>query len=486
MTSTLEELLARVTRKVTPKPEQRRRVLALACSLKRKMETALRAAELTAEVRVEGSTAKDTWLGTAPEVDIFLQVPTKMARASLGAEYLTVAKKVMKEANPTERFAEHPYLEARLEGVRINIVPCYRVRRGEWKSATDRTPFHTNYVKPLLTKELRTNVRLLKQFMTGIGVYGAEIKTGGFSGYLCELLTIFYGSFQQVVEGASNWKPPTYIDIEGHYREAQPELETAFSEPLIVVDPVDPKRNVASAVRADRLNEFIAAVRALLNTPSLDFFYPPQTAPLEPEALLSRMRGRGTSFVMVVFGKIDTVPDVLWGQLLKTQRAIHRLVTKHDFKVARDTVWSDEDTLSLLLLEIEHRFLPRAAKHWGPPLTKRPACLRFLRKHSGSPRVLSGPRIEKGRWVVETARQYTDIMGLLANELKDGGRQVGVAGLVSQALLAKLRILADEEIVSTYAQNRGVAQFLGTYLEGKPQWLEAAYIRPAAGKDVKS
>ena len=31
--------------------------------------------------------------------------------------------------------------------------------------------------------------------MQGIGVYGAEIKVGGFSGYLCELLVMKYGGF---------------------------------------------------------------------------------------------------------------------------------------------------------------------------------------------------------------------------------------------------------------------------------------------------
>jgi tRNA nucleotidyltransferase (CCA-adding enzyme) len=64
----------------------------------------------------------------------------------------------------------------------------------EWLSATDRTPF-IHYVKKRLGKTLQDDVRLLKKFMQGIKVYGAEIKTGGFSGYLCELLILHYGSF---------------------------------------------------------------------------------------------------------------------------------------------------------------------------------------------------------------------------------------------------------------------------------------------------
>ena len=98
--------------------------------------------------------------------------------------------------------------------VYVNIVPCYKVKRGEWVSATDRTPFHTDYVKPLLDEQMAEEVRLLKRFMKGVGVYGAEIKIGGFSGYLCELLVLNYGSFTEVLRSAANWKERTIIDYE--------------------------------------------------------------------------------------------------------------------------------------------------------------------------------------------------------------------------------------------------------------------------------
>ena len=42
--------------------------------------------------------------------------------------------------------------------------------------------------------------------MKGVGVYGAEIRVGGFSGYLCELLTLSFGSFTDILKAVSDWK----------------------------------------------------------------------------------------------------------------------------------------------------------------------------------------------------------------------------------------------------------------------------------------
>lgn len=471
MTSNLEKTLQKVLKNTTPTPEEKKHVLALAKQLSQKVEETAHKAGLDVEVRVEGSIAKNTWLREAPEIDIFMRVPPTVPRKAFGTTYLDIARKATAGAEQIERFAEHPYLEAVLDGVRVNIVPCYRVKKGEWKSATDRTPFHTDYVKPLLNEKLCGEIRLLKQFMKGIDVYGAEIKVGGFSGYLCELLVLFYGSFLQVLRAASNWKAQTFIDLEGYYKKRTSELKLIFEEPLVIVDPVDKGRNVASAVRKERLDEFVAASRVFLDKPSEKFFYPSETKPFRSKKLLQALENRGTSLVFMLCGPVEAVPDILWGQLYKSQRALRKLVSQYDFKVIRDAVWSDEKSLNVFLLEVEHRYLPLLKKHLGPPLEKRSECERFLQKYACSGRVLSGPRVEGGRWVVEITRKYTDMVELLKDKLKSGGRNVGVAELVSQTVAKNLEILVNEEILSTYSRNQEFAKFLTEYLRGKPKWL---------------
>ena len=471
MTLTLEEVCRKVLKKTVPSIEEKKRVLQLAEKLKEKVRMASEEAGIAVEVRVEGSVAKDTWLREEPDIDIFMQVPVTLPREAFGKVCLQIARKATEGHEQIERFAEHPYLESWVDKIRVNIVPCYKVKKGEWLSATDRTPFHTDYVKPLLDDRLRGQVRLLKRFMKGIGVYGAEIRVGGFSGYLCELLTLHYESLVDVLRSIANWKENKIVDYEGYYKGREQEARKIFEDPLVVVDPVDKERNAAAAVRKQRLDEFIVASRAFFTNPNLEFFYPHETVAYETKKLVSTITTRGSIIIFIKIGEVKTVPDILWGQLYKSQRSLRKMLQQHDFNIIRDCVWSDEKGFNIFIFEVEQRFLPLIKRHLGPPIGKREECDKFLRKHTGAMNTLSGPRVEVGRWVVETKRRQTDIVKLLAEKLKEGGRLVGVANLVSQAVTNTLEILVNKEITKVYSSNPEFAKVLAEFLKGKPKWL---------------
>ena len=415
--------------------------------------------------------AKNTWLRDCPEIDVFMRVPTSMPREAFGTVCLEIAKKATEGYRQIERFAEHPYLEAVTgDNVWVNVVPCYRVKRGGWISATDRTPFHTDYVKPLLDEQKSREVRLLKRFMKGVGVYGAEIKVGGFSGYLCELLVLNYGSFVEVLRSAADWKEGTTIDYERHY-ERKDDAKKLFQEPLVMVDPVDKKRNVAAAVRKEKLYEFIAASRAFLETPDQKFFYPPQTEALKQTELINKINSRGSVIVFISFEACPAVPDVLWGQLYRSQRALRKLIQRHDFTVLRDAVWSNEKNFNTFIFEVENRFLTNMKRHLGPPLRKREDCEKFLQKHAGAESKVSEPRVEGERWIVDKQRRYTDVVELLKEKLRDGGANVGLAEYVSKAVSESLKVMVNDEALNLYSGSPEFAKFLTEYLEGKPRWL---------------
>ena len=472
MSPTLEAVCAEVAEKVTPSEEERKRILDLADRLKDKVLAATAEEGIKARVRVEGSVAKDTWLREEPDIDIFVCVSTTIPREAFGRRCLRIARKATEGFKQVERFAEHPYLEAKVDNTRVNIVPCYQVEQGEWLSATDRTPFHTDYIKARLNKNLCTEIRLLKQFMKGVGVYGAEIKIGGFSGYLCELLVLNCDSFVQVLESFADWKGRRIIDYEGFYKGKEEDLETIFEEPLVVVDLVDKGRNVAAAVRQERLNEFVVAARQFSKSPDRRFFYPSAIVALSSQELVNALETRGSNIIFVKFGKVDGVPDVLWGQLYKSQRSLRGMLQRYDFTMIRDSVWSDEEDLNVFIFEMENRSLPLIRGHWGPPIRRRDECEKFLQKHSGAPHTISGPRVERGRWVVEIKREYRDAVDLLTEKLRDGGRHIGVADLVAQALSKGFKVLVNEEILELYSSNSELAKFLTTYLKGKPRWLQ--------------
>ncbi|HDD42914.1 MAG TPA: CCA tRNA nucleotidyltransferase, partial [Nitrososphaeria archaeon] len=270
----LEEVARKALKIVKPSKLEERR-------LKRTLEKALLLARREAEripgivdITLEGSAAKDTWIKGRAEADIFIHFDPGVSKAELEEMIVKLGTKIVEKlgGKPMLMYADHPYVEGVVNGVTVDVVACYRVEPPGWRSATDRTPYHTRYVLENLKPGQEDEVRLLKGFMVGCGVYGAEIKVKGFSGYLTELLTIRYGSFLNVLREASSWRPPIIIDLKNYYESREEVLETFQDSPLIVIDPVDRSRNVAAAVSMTRLSEFILASRLFLRNPSLRFF----------------------------------------------------------------------------------------------------------------------------------------------------------------------------------------------------------------------
>ena len=92
------------------------------------------------------------------------------------------------------------------------------------------------------------------------------------------------GHSQQTLEVFAHYNKRVIVDIEDYYAGRQRELSLLFPEPMVIVDPVDKGRNVASAVQPEKLYSLIAASRAFLQTPSNAFFFPPKTEPFRLNA----------------------------------------------------------------------------------------------------------------------------------------------------------------------------------------------------------
>lgn len=467
--ASLEEISNEVLNRIKPDENERKRVQAIVKKLSEDLRKLVKNKGIDAKISVEGSIAKNTWLKDCPEIDLFLQVPVTLPKEAFGTVILDITKKITEGYKQIERFAEHPYLEAIIDGIYVNLVPCYDVKSGEWISATDRTPFHTDYVKKYLDEKKENEVRLLKRFMKGVGVYGAEIKIGGFSGYLCELLVLKYGSFVEVLRSAGNWEERPVIDIEGYY-EKKEDAKRSFIEEIIVIDPVDKGRNVAAAVRKERLDEFVVASRAFLKNPDIKFFYPNEIEALTVEELVNSIKFRGSTMVFIGFQGIESVPDILWGQLYRSHKALQKMIKQNDFKILNSSVWSDETKFHMFVFELESRFLPNIKYHLGPPLQKIKECEKFLLKYLRSDSVVSGPRLENGRWVVDLKRNFIDVVVLLKEKLLNDKNGIGLAEIVTKAV-DSLQFFVNEEVVSYYLKCPEFARFLTKYIEGRPNWL---------------
>ena len=178
----------------------------------------------------------------------------------------------------------------------------------------------------------------------------------------------------------------------------------------------------------------------------------------------SQLESRGSSIVFLVIDQVSAVPDVLWGQLYRTKRSLHKLLELSDYKILKDTVWSNEKNLSIFIFELEQQVLPNIKKHLGPPLEREAEGENFLSKYVGKPQVISGPYIEDGRWIVEVPRKTTDAAALLKEKLADGGKNAGVAELIAKSIRKNLKVLVNGEIIEIYIENGDFAEFLTDFL----------------------
>lgn len=463
-----EEVCAQVLDRIEPTPAERERTHHLAESLRRRVTTAVAAAQLEAHVVVGGSVAKDTWLRGEADIDLFILFPSGLSKRQLGEHGLRVAREAMTGHPTRERYAEHPYLEAFIDELRVNIVPCFNAQPGQWRSAADRSPHHTRYVNERLGDgELRRGIRLLKRFAKGVEVYGAEIRVGGFSGYLCELLVIHSQSFRQAIEDITQWQLGHIIDVARQYRGRREEIPRLFDQPLIVIDPVDAYRNVAAAVTTDSLSRLVSAAKRFRVTPSTRFFFPEDPEPMPSPAMAQRLGTLDYDVVFVAFESAVTVPDVLWGQLYKSAKLLGRQLTRNGFTVLTSAVWSDEVRTSVYAYALEARRIPRVRRHVGPPFDSGGAS-DFLEKHTTSTATAIGPWLDGKRWYVGVRRPHTDAIALLQTVLGDRGQG---AGKTWGDTWKNVRLWGNEECLPLYRSDRGFARFLCDFIDGKPKWL---------------
>jgi tRNA nucleotidyltransferase (CCA-adding enzyme) len=365
----LGSVVQKVVEGVTPQNAQRKAVGQAVRIVLERFEASASSSTVKPVIKVGGSFAHDTWLPEDTDVDFFMLYPPTIERGRFEEMGLSLAEEALAPYAPRKRYAEHPYIEAQLDGVTINAVPCYMVSQGQWKSAADRSPFHTEYLKGHLTATLKAQVRVLKKFLKAQGLYGAEIKVMGFSGYACEVLILKYGSFENLLRAAADWRKGEIISVEGGEEKAKVLFRDA---PFILLDPVDTTRNLGSAVSPQNLAEFVYLARCVLREPSVSFF---ESAYLKPVDRAPKHVRNHT--VLLRFGYRERSEDILWGELRKTASGLASHLEKDGVQVMRYCVAAEGGRASIAFLVAPER-LPQVVERRGPEIFLEDATERFL------------------------------------------------------------------------------------------------------------
>lgn len=430
-----------VLKKIKPQKNERERLHHVIDRVITSAQAAIARRMLQATVSLIGSAARDTWISGDRDIDVFIGFCVDTPREEMERFGLEIGKEIATEGYDIQ-FAEHPYVKAQLDGFSIDIVPHYVIESTrEMLSAVDRTPFHQQYVTEHLGGR-QDDVRLLKQFLKGAGIYGAELRRKGFSGYLCELLVIKYGSFAGVLQNAQNWKIGTYITINA-------DRDDTFGDPLVVIDPVDANRNVAAAVSLGSLSTFIDSARSFIENPCTQCFFPRGVPPLDENALHNILKKRKTALFGVKFSLPNLVDDVAYPQLERASRGIQSTLRRHDFRELRRDIYYDRGA-ALLLFEMLVWELPAAKTHMGPSADSKRHAKKFKETYEGNPSVLTGPFIEGGRYVVETQRKFTSFPQLIESSYQT----MRSSRAIRQAMGQGFELLEGEELL--YDKTLGV------------------------------
>ena len=379
-------------------------------------------------VELEGSLAKDTNIGGETDLDIFILVKKDdITNSWIKTNIIRPLRNAltMKGFNAKLRYSSHPYINVSWRIYSADIVPAYWATNiNDIKTAVDRTPFHTKYVVSRLKDEQKDEVRLLKKFLKGVGVYGAEIKTSGFSGYLCELLIIKYGTFINSIKSMASWKPPQLVIIEDtNGTEIDNKLHGVT--PLVVPDPVDLRRNAAAAVSLKSFETAVLAAKLFLTHPSRDYLFPRREA-FSSDELSNAVKKSGRCPVIAVYRVAHGVaPDVLWGELRRVGRKCVNVLKESDFKVIDVRAWSNEGPIAMIFLDVLNCNTSVSRIHIGPYPHMGPNSLAFIYKYVDSPTSI-GPWVgDDGRlYVVKPVRYTSPTDALLSNRSRVEGKHV--------------------------------------------------------------
>ncbi len=457
----LKKVLDAALKRITPGEAERRRIESALDAVKKATEEVIYPLNLS--YTIAGSFIRDTWLPDKKEFDVFILFPATENRDKLEKRGLEIGKRIMKKLGGgyVIAYAEHPYVRGSLHGFHIDIVPAFAVKSvKEMKSSVDRTPFHNKWLEGNLAARLTPQVRLLKRFAKGIGVYGADAKTMGLSGYLCELLIVNYRSFEAFLRNASEWEAgKEFIDPAGHHRGEKP--WRFRSEPLVVVDPVDPNRNVAAALSPANFMKIVVRSREFLKKPSLTYFFPARRK-INITRLRKAMDRRETRLIGVKFRPPDVIDDVLWPQLRKTSNRIKDVLESSGFSVLNHGVFSDRNT-ALLLFEMQIWALPAIRKLSGPHIFSKTNIENFVKKYSATSRIW----VENDIVVAENMRPFRTAETLIRDCLKGTAKTLksrGIASHLAIRMSGKHSLLDGKELLSMASENPELGRFLKDFL----------------------
>jgi tRNA nucleotidyltransferase (CCA-adding enzyme) len=417
VTAAIDRVLSRAERLVVPGAAARRTTVRVAEKVVSKVKEAAGPHEEVVGVFLGGSFAKDTWLPGDVDIDVFVKIVTSVDEKKFEEVGLSVGREALRGYKPGKKYAQHPYTEAVVDGFKVNVVPCYDVNAGEWRSAADRSLHHVVFVREHLDGEARVQVRLLKRFMKSVGLYGAEIEKEGFSGYATEVLIYKEKTFESTLRSFAEFVP-----------KSKDEYFTLF-------DPIDDARDLGKAISRETVARMVLASRAFLVKPSLEFF----------KRVSGKARpGLQRRAYVIAFEHAELTEETLWGELKRSARQIAKHVLQEGFTLARIGAASNNLNSSAIILLPVVDALSDIEERLGPSVELAEGAKNFAAKNRDSAQLIWVG--EDGRLRLLAERRFTSLRKLLDEILESRAEKIGVSKEVARALKKNGKVLQGERL----------------------------------------
>ena len=325
---------------------------------------------------------------------------------------------------PRLLYAEHPYvtvdfmdqdkdMKVKLDIVLYFDVPLQYIEKKGPITAVDRSPWHGRFVRDNLNKDQKNDVRLLKQFFKACHSYGDKSAVGkiGFIGYSAELLVYHYKTIEGVFRNFYELHN-TPLDYHGRTARELRKIEHFTNEYLIVTDPVDPNRNVGSAISERAYKYCNQKVKEFLNNPSVEYF---KIKPI-PEADVSELDD------YFVIETINNNPEIHYtvnrdklhalGDKIKTNGEREFSHEERFGRIEFEVYFEDAINEYNLVLYCQKPVISESYLRKGPPIKEKTHATKFKKKNPNY--------IEKDNFLwTESKRAHVDFLIFLKEFVND-------------------------------------------------------------------
>ena len=329
--------------------------------------------------------------------------------------------------NPRLLYAEHPYVTVDYVTddvkLKIDIVLYFDLDSGYIKkngpiTAVDRSPWHGRFIRDNLDENQKNDVRLLKQFFKACHSYGDKSAIGkiGFIGYSAELLIHHFGAIKKVFE---NFGKLYDAPIDFHGREKNDLLKIIHfqNDYLIITDPIDKNRNVASAISEKAYKYCNRKIKDFIKNPNKNNFIiypiPEQDVSNYDDIILSNI------FVIELKNNNNNIHytinrDKLYslGENIKANGEREFSHAERFGKIEFEVYFEDEIDEYNLAVYCQNPVISKTFGRKGPPVKEKFHAEKFKKKNPNF--------FERDNYLwVESQREYTDFLKFVNNIVKN-------------------------------------------------------------------